>query len=460
MSPVFAAIIGIAGLSLLLAIGMPVGFSLALMGVVGFGLVVAPDPALWLLGIEPYAHGSSFIFTAIPMFLLMGSFAAASGISADVFNTANKWLGRLPGGLAIATISGCAGFAAASGSSLATASAMGKISIPQMRRLNYHPRLASGVVAAGGTLGILIPPSIGLVVYGVITETHIGKLLIAGIIPGILLATLMIVVIYVMVRINPQLAPQAESVSWKARFSSLWGVWGILTLFLLVMGGIYGGIFTPTEAAVENLRREGLSERGIHHVGDVMYDAALLFGQKAEEQSSIVAELGLTPGNFILATVHRAENTDNHERLRAIFGALSTISEECSIVLPLHPRTGDALAKAGIEAAESRGLTLIEPASYLDMVQLQRNARLIVTDSGGVQKEAFFHQVPCVTLRDTTEWVELVTMGWNRLAPPTGAHEVATAIAMALEQRPAPAESPYGGGRSAERIVEILRAGC
>ena len=219
-------------------------------------------------------------------------------------------------------------------------------------------------------------------------------------------------------------------------------------------------LFTPTEAAVENLRREGLSERGIHHVGDVMYDAALLFGQKAEEQSSIVAELGLTPGNFILATVHRAENTDNHERLRAIFGALSTISEECSIVLPLHPRTRDALAKAGIEAAESRGLTLIEPASYLDMVQLQRNARLIVTDSGGVQKEAFFHQVPCVTLRDTTEWVELVTMGWNRLAPPTGAHEVATAIAMALEQRPAPAESPYGGGRSAERIVEILRAGC
>jgi len=178
-------------------------------------------------------------------------------------------------------------------------------------------------------------------------------------------------------------------------------------------------LFAPTKAAVENLRREGISEEQIQLVGDVMYDAALYYGKKAECQSQSLNRLGLKPKEYILATIHRAENTDDPRRLRAIFEGLAEVDQEMKVVLPLHPRTRVVLVEVGLYDKVARSVCLIEPVGYLDMVMLEKNARAIATDSGGVQKEAFFHRVPCLTLREETEWVELVDLGWNCIIPPT-----------------------------------------
>jgi tripartite ATP-independent transporter DctM subunit len=185
----------------------------------------------------------------IPLFIVMGGFAGSSGITRKLYVTFDKWLRRLPGGLSIATIGACAGFAAVSGSSVATAATMGTIALPEMKRFKYHARLATGSIAAGGTLGFLIPPSIGFIVYGMLTEQSIGKLLIAGVIPGLLLAVSYMAIVILWVRVNPQMAPTTpESVGWGEKLSALFGIWETVAIFLVVMGGIYLGFFTPTEA--------------------------------------------------------------------------------------------------------------------------------------------------------------------------------------------------------------------
>lgn len=216
-------------------------------------------------------------------------------------------------------------------------------------------------------------------------------------------------------------------------------------------------LFTPTQAAVENLRREGLPESAIHEVGDVMYDAARFYGARVSTEP--IQRLSLKAGEYILGTIHRAENTDDTARLRAIWDAVCDIAALVPVVLPLHPRTRSMLDKLGWFAAAPKALHLLPPQGYLDMIALEKHARLIVTDSGGVQKEAFFHRVPCLTLRDETEWVELVQSGWNRLVPPTSADAVASAVRTALAQteRPAFPEGWYGGGRAGERILQVLR---
>lgn len=210
-------------------------------------------------------------------------------------------------------------------------------------------------------------------------------------------------------------------------------------------------LFAPTETAVAHLAREGISGASVQLVGDVMYDAALFYGDKAERTSSILARLNLAPQEYALATIHRAENTDNPQRLAAILGGFAKCSSD--IVLPLHPRTRGRLATLGLTLPNN--VRTIDPVGYLDMVMLEKNAALIATDSGGVQKEAFFYRVPCVTLRDETEWIELVEGGWNRLAPPTDSQSVADCIGAAhgsIGQDIA----PYGGGHSAQRIADIL----
>lgn len=212
-------------------------------------------------------------------------------------------------------------------------------------------------------------------------------------------------------------------------------------------------LFAPTESAVVNLRREGIPEARIHLVGDVMYDAALFYGAKAEANSHILERLGIKPKEYILATVHRAENTDDPSRLRAIFGGLSEAAKEIPVVLPLHPRTRLALQNHGLLGEAKTCLRLIEPVGYLDMVMLEQNARLIATDSGGVQKEAFFYRVPCVTLRDETEWVELLDLGWNLLVPPISAAGVSAGISAGLNSFQGAEGSPYGNGQAAERII-------
>lgn len=223
----------------------------------------------------------------------------------------------------------------------------------------------------------------------------------------------------------------------------------------LVADHVASLLFAPTEAAVQNLLREGISQAEIHLVGDVMYDAALHFAARAEAESRVLDRLGVARGSYVLATIHRAENADNQERLAAIFGALEALSADLPVVVPLHPRTRKALA--GFRGPSTEGLRLIDPVGYLDMTMLETHATLIVTDSGGVQKEAFFHGVRCVTLRTETEWVELVENGWNRLAPPVSAAAVLQVLRDALE-RAAPARRPqlYGGGEAASRIVTVL----
>lgn len=214
-------------------------------------------------------------------------------------------------------------------------------------------------------------------------------------------------------------------------------------------------LFTPTEAAAQNLEREGFSSDQIMPVGDVMYDVALHHGSRVRSDSGLLVRLGVKGKNYVLATVHRAENTDNPLRLTAIADALEATAQQLPVVWPLHPRTRAALLQSGRLETLARRVMLIDPVGYLDMVQLEKFAALIATDSGGVQKEAFFHQVPCVTLRDETEWVELVEAGWNRLASPTDATAVQAVIQAALGTQGADVQ-PYGDGQAAQRVVECL----
>ncbi|HEX7050665.1 MAG TPA: UDP-N-acetylglucosamine 2-epimerase (non-hydrolyzing) [Longimicrobiales bacterium] len=218
-------------------------------------------------------------------------------------------------------------------------------------------------------------------------------------------------------------------------------------------------LFCPTATAVENLRREGFDERRIHLVGDVMYDAAILFAARAEHLSDIRERLGLDDGGYVVATVHRAENTDSPARLSAILCALARVAAEVPVVLPLHPRTRAAIERYGLALPNSDRVRIIEPVGYLDMLMLLKGARVVATDSGGVQKEAFFAGAPCVTLRTETEWVELVDAGWNRLAPPDDEHAMVDRI---LTATPPDTDAPatiYGDGSAARRIARILSEG-
>ncbi len=249
MDSITIGLIGIGVMVVLLLLGMPIAFSMAIPGFLGAVYLLGFSRAIPQLHITMYGMVTTYSFTVLPFFILMGYFADASGISADLYFTAEKWLRRLPGGLALATIAGCAGFAGICGSSAATAATMGTIALPVMKRHNYDDSLASGTVAAGGTLGFLIPPSVAFVVYGIMAEQSVGRLLIAGLIPGILLALLFMVLIIIRVKVNPKLAPSnPEAISWKERLFSLKEVWGVLLVFVLVIGGILFGIFTPTEA--------------------------------------------------------------------------------------------------------------------------------------------------------------------------------------------------------------------
>jgi UDP-GlcNAc3NAcA epimerase len=218
-------------------------------------------------------------------------------------------------------------------------------------------------------------------------------------------------------------------------------------------------LFAPTETAVSNLRKEGIPSNRLFLTGDVMYDAALYYGAKAERESRILTRIGLLPKQYVMATVHRAENTDDGSRLKAIFRALMEVALEVPVVVPLHPRTHLALERIGIWEESRSLLKIIEPVGYLDMILLERNARAVVTDSGGVQKEAFFYGVPCITLRDETEWVELVGCGWNRIASPSkGPKAIVENVRNSLTMERSPRPSFYGEGNAAQRILAALEA--
>jgi UDP-GlcNAc3NAcA epimerase len=214
-------------------------------------------------------------------------------------------------------------------------------------------------------------------------------------------------------------------------------------------------LFTPTEAATGHLLREGVPRERILHVGDVMFDVALHYGARVGPEGRVLGDLGIAPGEYVLATVHRAESTDRPENLSAIVEAFELTARTLPVIWPLHPRTRRTLAEAGRLEQIDKGVHIIEPVSYLDMVQLEKFASVIATDSGGVQKEAFFHKTPCVTVRSETEWVELIDAGWNLLAPPSDGQAIARTI---LDVAGSIGEQiePYGDGDAAGKIVAHL----
>ncbi len=242
-------LIGFAALFSLIFLRVPIGLALGFVGFLGYATIVDVGPAASLVAQTIRDAGHSYTLSVIPMFVLMGNLVARSGLADDLYAAANAFIGHRKGGLAMATVIACGGFASVSGSSVATAATMSKVSFPAMRRFGYNDRLATGAIAAGGTLGILIPPSVIMVIYGVMTETHIGKLFAAGLLPGLVGIAGYIAAVRWTVWRDPASGPAGPRMPWRERWRVLRGVVGVLTLFLIVMGGIYGGLFTPTEAS-------------------------------------------------------------------------------------------------------------------------------------------------------------------------------------------------------------------
>ncbi len=249
MSPTLIGIIGIVFMLFIFMTRMPVAYVMALVGFLGFAFMISLQGGLNLLSRNVYESFSSYGLTTIPLFVLMGQFAFNSGISSRLYDTAYKFLGSTRGGLAMATVTACTAFGAVCGSSPATAATMATVGLPEMKRYHYADELASGAVAAGGGLGMIMPPSVVLIVYGVLTEQSIGALFVAGILPAFLMTLLFIVCIYVQCRIAPDQGPPGETFTWRQKIKSLSGMGDTLTVFLLVMGGLFFGLFTPTEAA-------------------------------------------------------------------------------------------------------------------------------------------------------------------------------------------------------------------
>jgi C4-dicarboxylate transporter, DctM subunit len=243
------ALIGFLALFALMLLRVPVGMAMGLVGVAGFGYLSGSGPALKIVGHTSMRTVTDWNFAVVPLFLLMGSFATTSGMSRELFRAANAFLGHLRGGLGIATIAACGGFAAICGSSVATAATFSRVAYPEMRRFGYPQSFATGVIAAGGTLGIMIPPSTVLAVYGLITEQDIGKLFVAGIVPGLIAVLMYMATITMIGYVRPGFLPAGKRAPWGERLVAMRDIWATLLLFLFVIGGIYGGLFTATEAA-------------------------------------------------------------------------------------------------------------------------------------------------------------------------------------------------------------------
>jgi tripartite ATP-independent transporter DctM subunit len=249
VTPTTVGILGTCAMLALMCARMPIGIAMALAGAAGIAVLNSPAAALNNLGSFPFSHAAVQSFSVIPLFVLMGNFATASGMGRDLYAAAYAWMGHRRGGLASATVLACAGFAALSGSSVASAVTMGKVCLPEMRRYNYDPSLATGVIAAGGTLGILIPPSTVMVLYALLTEQSIGRLLLAGWLPGMLLTGLFIVTVVIMCWLRPHWGPPAEPAPMRERWRALRGIGPFLAVVLATIGGIYAGVFTVSEAA-------------------------------------------------------------------------------------------------------------------------------------------------------------------------------------------------------------------
>src|ERR1700709_1671355 len=242
------AFLGFVALFVLMMLRVPVGMAMGLVGVTGYSYIVGPGPALKLVGQTSLRTVTDYTFGVIPMFMLMGAFVSVSGLSREMFKAADAFLGHLRGGLGIATVVACGGFAAICGSSVATAATFSTVAYPEMRRFGYPQSFSTGVIAAGGTLGAMLPPSTVLAVYAILTQHDIGKLFMAGILPGLLAMGMYVATIALIVRIRPRFLPAGQVTPWRERVLAMRLVWAPLVLFVFVIGGLYGGFFTPTEA--------------------------------------------------------------------------------------------------------------------------------------------------------------------------------------------------------------------
>ncbi len=243
------ALLGFGAIFALALLRVPLAFAMGIVGVLGMGLTRSWPAAVYSTSQVVYETGFAYTLSVIPLFILMGNFVARAGLAHELFRAAYVFIGHLRGGLAHATIAACAGFGAICGSSIATAATMSKVAYPSMQRLGYSDSLSTGVMAAGGTLGIMIPPSTIMVIYGIVTETNIGKLFAAGVVPGILTALAMMVAVVVVTSRDPEHAPPGDKSTWAERWVAVRGIWGVLVLVIVVLGGIYGGVFTATEGA-------------------------------------------------------------------------------------------------------------------------------------------------------------------------------------------------------------------
>lgn len=249
MDPVSVGILSLLALTLFLVSGVRIAFATAICGFLGLWILRGYEPAASLSAQTILGHITNYNLLVVPLFIMMGFFAYYANITRDIYWAARQWLGHLPGGLAVATIAGCAGFAAACGASTASAAVMGRVALPELKKYGYDDKVSTGCVAAGGTMAIMIPPSVLIVIYGFIAEESIGALLLAGILPGLLQAVSYVVMLVLRFKLNPALGPPIRGITWHDRVVSLKGVWGMITIILLVMGSMYTGVATPTEAA-------------------------------------------------------------------------------------------------------------------------------------------------------------------------------------------------------------------
>jgi tripartite ATP-independent transporter DctM subunit len=379
----FAVMLGLTFLRL------PIAFAMAIVGFVGYIHMVNVNAALSMVGSVAFETGMSYTLSIVPLFILMGNLVTKAGLSNELYRVSYAFLGHHRGGLAMATVMACGGFGAVCGSSLATAATMAKVAMPSMRKYGYSDALAAGSIAAGGTLGILIPPSVVMVIYGILTETNIGKLFIAGILPGLVAIACYLVAVAVTVRLDAKAGPRGERMPWGERLAALGDVWSVLILFLVVIGGIYGGIFTPTEAA------------GIGAGGGLAF-LLVRKGWNWHELRVILMESAITTGmiftiligalifaNFINMTGMPTELTAYAERFRetpilvivailVIYVILGCVLESMSMILltvpmfyPLVAHLGYDLVWFGIIVVVVTEISLITPPVGLNVFVLR-----------------------------------------------------------------------------------------
>jgi tripartite ATP-independent transporter DctM subunit len=342
------ALLGFGGVFVLALLRLPLAFAMGAVGFLGLGLMRGWDATAAAAGQVVYETGFAYTLSVVPLFILMGNFVARAGLAHELFRLAYSLIGHVRGGLAHATILACAGFGAICGSSIATAATMSKVAYPSMKKLGYADYLSTGVIAAGGTLGIMIPPSTIMVIYGIVTETHIGKLFAAGVLPGLFCAALMMGAVAIVTARDPQAGPAGERSTWNQRFKALRDIWGVALLVVVVLGGIYGGIFTATEGAGIGasgafffaLARRSLTWRMLREVlvesarttamlftiliAAMMFSGFINFTSMPSDLKNSITHMGLPP----LAVVGA---------MMVIYVLLGTIMEELSMVLLTIP---------------------------------------------------------------------------------------------------------------------------